>query len=138
MIPSGCVGATAAAKGRRRDRARLLQDPEHARVVVRPERDRVGLGGRRGGGVTERVAVHEVLVLAQNHPRRAVEPPAALVLVGAAVLAVHRVGLEAEDLGGVFDDGSEIIYDNVNDMFGNSLLGTFHHQLIGKVTYTDK
>jgi hypothetical protein len=23
-------------------------------------------------------------------------------------------------------------------MFGNSLLGTFHHQLIGKVTFTDK
>ena len=37
-----------------------------------------------------------------------------------------------------FNDGSEIIYNNQSDIFGNTLIGTFHHQLVGRITFTDK
>ena len=36
-----------------------------------------------------------------------------------------------------FKDGSEIIYNNQNDIFGNTLIGTFYHQLIGTITFDD-
>ena len=37
-----------------------------------------------------------------------------------------------------FADGSSIVYNNHDDIFGNTLMGTMHHQLVGNVTFTDE
>lgn len=46
------------------------------------------------------------------------------------------------DVGGFkqinFSDGSSIHYTNQDDIFGNTLLGVMHHQLIGTVKFTDE
>ena len=37
-----------------------------------------------------------------------------------------------------FADGTQIVYDNQSDVFGNVLMGTMHHQLVGHITFTDE
>ena len=37
-----------------------------------------------------------------------------------------------------FPDGSSIVYNNQNDIFGNTLFGTMHHQLVGKIEFKDE
>lgn len=37
-----------------------------------------------------------------------------------------------------FPDGTSIHYTNQDDIFGNTLLGTMHHQLIGDVSFKDE
>jgi hypothetical protein len=37
-----------------------------------------------------------------------------------------------------FKDGGKITYNNQSDMFNNTFMGTFNHQIIGKVEFTDE
>ena len=37
-----------------------------------------------------------------------------------------------------FKDGSEIVYNNLDDIFGNTLMGTLYHYVHGKITMTDE
>lgn len=37
-----------------------------------------------------------------------------------------------------FPDGSSIVYNNQNDVFGNTLFGTMHHQLVGRIDFKDE
>lgn len=37
-----------------------------------------------------------------------------------------------------FPDGSQITFNNQNDIFGNTLIGTFHHQLVGTINFVDE
>mmetsp|Transcript_12397 Transcript_12397/g.20825 ORF Transcript_12397/g.20825 Transcript_12397/m.20825 type:complete len:221 (+) Transcript_12397:1050-1712(+) len=51
----------------------------------------------------------------------------------------NSINLEVKGVKRVqFKDGSQIEYNNQHDKFGNTLMGTCHHMLLGQITFTDQ